>query len=100
MHERNRGRFPPWAETKEIPKRGKLYFLWHSGTEDVFSGYGLVAKEGFRLFGTSQGNHKFQGVMPPHLGFSSAEYPNMVRNKCSPCEIPETQDSKTTWWGF
>jgi hypothetical protein len=48
MHEHDQGCFSPWAETKEIPERGELYFLWHPGTEDVSSGYGLVAKEGFK----------------------------------------------------
>lgn len=36
------------AEAAEIPKRGDLYFLSHPGTENVFSGYGLVAREGFK----------------------------------------------------
>jgi len=31
---------------KEVISRGDLYFLWHPGTENVFSGYGLVAKDG------------------------------------------------------
>lgn len=34
--------------SKEVVGRGDLYFLWHPGTEDVFSGYGLVAKEAYR----------------------------------------------------
>ncbi len=48
MPERDNGSFSHWTETKEVPKRGELYFLWHPGTEDIFSGYGLVAKEGFK----------------------------------------------------
>jgi len=36
------------AERGEVPKRGDLYFLSHPGTDDVFSGYGLVAREGFK----------------------------------------------------
>lgn len=53
MYERDRGRFAPFREAKETPQAGDLYFLWHPGTEDVFSGYGLVTKEGFydRLVG-------------------------------------------------
>jgi hypothetical protein len=31
---------------KEIISRGDLYFLWHPGTENVFSGYGLTVKAG------------------------------------------------------
>lgn len=37
---------PP--EAKEFPQKGELYFLSHPGTKDIFSGYGLIAKEGFR----------------------------------------------------
>ena len=36
------------SEIGEIPKRGDLYFLSHPGTGNVFSGYGLVAREGFK----------------------------------------------------
>jgi len=36
------------AERGEVPRRGDLYFLSHPGTDDVFSGYGLVAREGFK----------------------------------------------------
>lgn len=32
--------------TKEIINRGDLYFLWHPGSENVFSGYGLAMKAG------------------------------------------------------
>jgi len=31
---------------KEVINRGDLYFLWHPGTESVFSGYGLAVKAG------------------------------------------------------
>ena len=31
---------------KEVINRGDLYFLWHPGTENVFSCYGLVVKTG------------------------------------------------------
>jgi hypothetical protein len=31
---------------KEIISRGDLFFLWHPGTENVFSGYGLAMKDG------------------------------------------------------
>jgi hypothetical protein len=48
MHEREEGSFSPWVETREIPERGELYFLWHPGTEGTFSGYGLTAREGFK----------------------------------------------------
>jgi hypothetical protein len=36
------------AERGEIPKRGGLYLLSHPGTEEVFSGYGLVVRDGFK----------------------------------------------------
>ena len=48
MHERDRGLPPPRPEAREAPQRGDLYFLWHSGSEDVFSGYGLVVEDGFK----------------------------------------------------
>ena len=32
--------------TKEVINRGDLYFLWHPGSENVFSGYGLAMKVG------------------------------------------------------
>ena len=53
MRERDHGLYTTPKEAKEIPQRGELYFLWHSGTEDVYSGYGLVVREGFKdyLFG-------------------------------------------------
>jgi hypothetical protein len=46
--ERDRGFAARSMEAREIPQRGQLYFLWHPGTRDVFSGYGLVAREGFQ----------------------------------------------------
>jgi hypothetical protein len=48
MRERDHGLYATPKEAKEIPHRGELYFLWHPGTGDVFSGYGLVAREGFK----------------------------------------------------
>jgi len=38
----------PDREAREAPQRGDLYYLWHPGTEDVFSGYGLVVEDGKR----------------------------------------------------
>ncbi len=35
-------------ERREIPQRGDLYYLWHPGMEDIFSGYGLVMEDGRR----------------------------------------------------
>lgn len=48
MHERDWGHIDPSGEAKEAPQRGDLYFLWHPCTEYVFSGYGLIAREGFK----------------------------------------------------
>ena len=48
MHERDRGHIAPSGEAKEAPQRRDLYFLWHPSTEDVFSGYGLIAREGIK----------------------------------------------------
>lgn len=39
---------PSSPEARELPQKGELYFLSHPGREDIFSGYGLVAQEGFR----------------------------------------------------
>src|SRR3990172_9395425 len=35
-------------EAREVPQRGDLHYLWHPGTEDIFSGYGLVVEDGKR----------------------------------------------------
>ena len=35
-------------ERREVPQRSDLYYLWHPGTADVFSGYGLVVEDGKR----------------------------------------------------
>lgn len=48
MHERDSRISTPPAEAKEIPQRGDLHFLWHPGTVNVFSGYGLVASKGIK----------------------------------------------------
>jgi hypothetical protein len=48
MRERDHGLCATPREAKEIPQQGELYFLWHPGTEDAFSGYGLVTKDGFK----------------------------------------------------
>jgi hypothetical protein len=32
--------------TKETIERGTLFFLWHPGTEQIFSGYGLAMRPG------------------------------------------------------
>ena len=41
-----RGRPGEGKEAGEVPERGDLYSLRHSGPEDVFSGYGLVVEAG------------------------------------------------------
>src|SRR3990172_4192973 len=35
-------------EAREPPQRGDLHYLCHPGTEDIFSGYGLVVEDGKR----------------------------------------------------
>jgi len=38
MHERE--------PQKETIGKGELFFLWHPGTEEIFSGYGLTTQAG------------------------------------------------------
>ena len=46
MQEHDRGLLPPRTEAREAPQQGDLYFLWHQGTEEIFSGYGLTRRPG------------------------------------------------------
>ena len=56
-----------------------------------------LERKAFWLFGISQGNHESQPMTPPHLGVSSIKCPDVAYNKCSPCEILETQRSLSHW---
>jgi hypothetical protein len=65
---------------KEIISRGDLYFLWHPGTENVFSGYGLTVKAGSseHLVGLLMIDRPPQGV---------AEWLQTVEKAFGQCEL-------------
>jgi hypothetical protein len=65
---------------KEAISRGDLYFLWHPGTENVFSGYGLAVKAGSseHLVGLLMIDRPPQGV---------AEWLQTVEEAFGQCEL-------------
>jgi len=65
---------------KEVISRGDLYFLWHPGTENVFSGYGLAVKAGSNehLVGLLMIDRPPQGV---------AEWLQTVEEAFGQCEL-------------